>query len=119
VRRSRGYGVITKRVPGKKNPQGFFAHREMAKVVLGRDLHPDLETIEHACEIPWCINPWHLDMGSRADNTADMRARRSGKPRKTFRPLLDPALYYLDTLADRCFPRLRAELELDTADCPF
>ncbi len=112
----RGYGRIAIRRPERKSPQGYAAHRVMAEVVLGRSLHPDLETVEHACEIPWCVCYWHFSLVTRADNSADMRARVLGRPRKLFTPLVDPELYFCDPFT-RALPVLKADLV--GQDCPF
>ncbi len=87
----RGYGRITMWVDGKN--KSFAVHRVVAELVAGRKLHPDRETIEHCCEVPWCINPWHFGLGTRADNVSDAHARRWGRPRKQFTRLVDPATH--------------------------
>lgn len=71
-----GYGRLAIRKPGKANPTGVRAHRLMMQLTLGRDLHPDDETVEHECHCTSCINPDHLTLMTRAKNTAAMRARR-------------------------------------------
>lgn len=111
----RGYGRLTIRVPGKKNPQGFAVHRVMAELVLGRTICPVEETVEHRCEIPWCINYWHFALCSNRDNAADMRARITKGQRKLFKPLVDPALYYCDPF-ERSLPQLRAH---NVEEIPF
>jgi hypothetical protein len=110
-----GYGRCTVRVRGK--PQARPAHRVMAEVVLGRPLDPDLETLEHACGITWCINFLHLKIATRGDNTADAHARRAGKPRRVFKPLIDNDLYIIDRFI-RSLPTLRSSL-LENQECPF
>ena len=113
-----GYGRISIWRPEKKCMQGYAVHRIMAFLVLGRQLDPDLETLEHACEITWCINPLHLKIATRADNAADMRARVTGRhPRKVFKPLVDPELYVVDRFI-RSLPVLRSSL-LENSECPF
>lgn len=111
----RGYGRMSRRRPGKSSPQGYAAHRLMAECVVGRELDPDIETIEHRCEIPWCINYWHFSIVTRPANTADMRARWAGRPRKMFKPLVDPLLYDFDPL-ERALPTLKAAA---LEPCPF
>lgn len=111
----RGYGRLAMRRPGKPNPQGMAAHRVMAEVVTGRTLHPDDETIEHACGIPWCINYLHFELATRPENTANMQRTRSGRPRKVFQPLINQSLYSVDPL-ERSMPVLRSSL---SEECPF
>lgn len=91
------------------------AHRVMAELVVGRPLHPDRETIEHRCEIPWCINFLHFAIVSRADNTSDAQSKRSGKPRRIFLPLVDLDLYFVDRFI-RSLPVLKSDI---TEECPF
>lgn len=109
------YPYMSVRIDGKKNPQGFRAHRVMAEIVIGRPLDPTLETIEHACEIPWCINYWHFNLATNSENRRDAAARRAGKPRLDLKPLLDRELYIFD-IFNRSLPTLRSSL---TTECPF
>lgn len=111
----RGYGRFSVRVPGKPYPVTMSAHREMASLALGHPIDPDI-TIEHACTTPWCIHWLHFKTATRAENTADMRARRYGKPRKVFKALIDLNLYTFDPLI-RSLPVLRSSLI--EAECPF
>lgn len=109
----RGYPYITLRVANKPTPRGLRAHRVMAELVIGRALCPTEETIEHACSTSWCINPLHFQVARHADNTIDARARQLGRgTRLKFKPLIDPALYDVDTLM-RTMPKLKTE------GCPF
>ncbi len=36
--------------------------------------------IRHSCDVPRCVNPAHLSVGTDADNMADMRARDRSAP---------------------------------------
>jgi len=55
------------------NPDGYGrvgnskAHREMFKLVYG--YYP--KEVMHSCDVPACINPWHLAGGTHADNMHD------------------------------------------------
>ena len=109
------YPYISMRVPGKKNPQGFRAHRVMANLVVGRPLHSIEETIDHACLIPWCINWAHFCVATIGENSTDRHRRDAGKPRLDLKPLVDPKLYLIDPLV-RELPRLRASA---SQECPF
>ena len=79
----RGYGRCARRVPGRPHPVPFAAHRCMAEIVLGRTPTP-AETVDHACAIPWCINPYHLRLMSAGDNTSDARRRALGYERRSY-----------------------------------
>ena len=70
TRDSKGYGRLAMRKPGKKNPTGVRAHRAMMSHLMGRELHPDRETVEHKCFETSCINPDHLELMTRAQNSA-------------------------------------------------
>lgn len=107
-----GYGRIAMRVPGKPNPQGIAVHRLMAELVVGRKLCPSNETIEHLCEITWCINPMHFGICTAVENVSDMHARRNGRPRKKFRRLVDPATHSIPYL-------VRALPVPHSLTCPF
>ncbi len=111
----RCYPYVTVRVPGKKNPQGFRAHRVMAEIVVGRPLHPMRETIEHACAIPWCINYMHFRLATISENRLDAGLRRAGKPRLVLQPLVDEHLYDVDRFI-RSLPVLKSTL---SEECPF
>ena len=111
----KGYGRFSERMPGKTYPVTKSAHREMAGLALGKPLPIDI-TIEHACVTPWCVHWLHFQTATRAENSADARARRYGKPRKKFKPLIDPELYAFDPFI-RSLPVLRSTL-MEMA-CPF
>ena len=113
----RGYGRLTKRVPGRKHPVKVSAHREMAQIVaeivLGRPLTDD-ETVDHGCVNTGCIQYAHFRLASNADNVADMRARYTGKPRKPLPLLVDPEEWVIPDLI-RALPQRRGEEQ----PCPF
>lgn len=60
---SRGYGFI------KQNYQTRLAHR------VSYELHikkiPDGMLVCHRCDVPSCVNPWHLFLGTSIDNNQD------------------------------------------------
>ncbi len=109
----RGYGRLTKRIPGRPKPVKVMAHREMAEIVIERPLTDD-ETIDHGCVNTGCIHYLHFRLASNADNVADMRARYSGKPRKPLVPLIDLKLYAVDPFI-RALPCRRDQEQ----PCPF
>lgn len=66
-----GYGQIMGVVNGKRRP--VYAHRvswEMAFGPIPADLY-----VLHRCDVPLCVNPDHLFLGTQGDNLADARAK--------------------------------------------
>lgn len=47
------------------------AHRVALATHLGRPLRAD-EKVLHSCDVPACVNPDHLSVGSQAENLKDM-----------------------------------------------
>lgn len=69
MKNRKGYGRIgISRGVGMK-----LAHR------ISLELHgvrvPDEMCVLHTCDVPSCVNPTHLFLGTRADNNLDMRAK--------------------------------------------
>ena len=73
-----GYGTLT------VASQSRYAHRlayELAKGAIPKGLH-----VMHSCDNPACINPDHLEVGTRSKNMADCHARgRSRIPKPILR----------------------------------
>lgn len=103
------------RIPGRTVT--VQAHRLMAEIVRGRKLDPEAETLDHGCKRSICINPWHLRLATRAENTSDMQRRRAGRAPLEFVPLLDPALWSGRDSLVRVLPVLRSTLVEEP--CPF
>lgn len=70
---SRGYGVFW--VGGRK--RSAFAHRTAYEMTHGPI--PEGMVVMHSCDNPWCVNPAHLSVGSKKDNSQD--ALRKGRYR--------------------------------------
>jgi hypothetical protein len=65
-----GYGTISSvTVQGGK----IFAHRVSYRLFIGPI--PDDLFVLHRCDNPPCINPFHLFLGTLADNQADMKSK--------------------------------------------
>jgi DNA-binding Xre family transcriptional regulator len=73
ARRPLGYGALSV----------LHAHRVAYELVYGK-IPPDLIVL-HICDNPPCVNPAHLRVGTRSENTRDMYAkgRHGGRQRRT------------------------------------
>lgn len=67
----RGYGQFS------FNRRRISAHRYSYQLAHGK-IADDL-CVLHKCDVPHCVNPDHLFLGTRADNTADMEAKGRAK----------------------------------------
>lgn len=65
-----GYGTISASVDGKTH---IYAHRLAWEITNGPI--PSGLFVCHRCDVPTCVNPAHLFVGSAADNNADMHAK--------------------------------------------
>lgn len=85
-----GYGAVHRSSGSRK------AHRVAWELTKGPI--PDALCVMHTCDVPACVNPDHLRLGSYADNNADMaakgRARKIGRrgPRNNAAKLTEPAV---------------------------
>lgn len=64
----RGYGQIA-----VSHNQPAYAHR--VSWVLAHGSIPDNLSVLHRCDVPLCVNPFHLFLGTQSDNLADARAK--------------------------------------------
>jgi hypothetical protein len=68
-----GYGIL--RANGRKHAK---AHRVAWEYASGRPI-PDGMVVMHKCDVPCCVNPDHLQIGTQSENLRDMFAKRRGK----------------------------------------
>lgn len=64
-----GYGII-----GVRKRVNILAHR--ASWMLFRGEIPEGQNVLHRCDIPCCVNPDHLFLGTQVDNILDMMVKR-------------------------------------------
>ncbi len=64
TRTTAGYGWLI--VDGVQT----YAHR--LAIILRGEVIPGGHEVMHVCDNPWCVNPIHLLVGTRADNARDM-----------------------------------------------
>jgi hypothetical protein len=72
-------GVLNKKGYGRYYTRGkvFFAHRVSYELFKG-EIPPGLLVL-HRCDVPTCVNPNHLFVGTHSDNAKDAVAKgRSG-----------------------------------------
>lgn len=76
-----GYGLAYagKRPDGRRGSINQYAHRISYALSIGP--LPSGSVVMHSCDVPNCVNPAHLSLGSQAENIAD-RDRR-GRTKKT------------------------------------
>lgn len=77
--RDGGYGGI------KINRRVVRAHRVALEVFTGTPV-PDNLCVCHRCDVPACINPDHLFVGTASDNMRDMWSKGRGILRPEFKP---------------------------------
>ena len=68
TRSAQGYGFI--RVAGKN----LYAHRVSFEIQNRRKLGRE-NVVRHTCDVPSCVNPDHLRVGTQLENVADMWAK--------------------------------------------
>ena len=68
-----GYGMI--RDDKKMRTAHRVSYEEHSQTKIPSNL-----VVMHSCDTPHCINPQHLSLGTRKDNTQDMMRKGRGKP---------------------------------------
>lgn len=76
----RGYGMVNlgRDIRGKQFTT--YAHR-VAYVLAHGPIEPG-QVVMHACDVPACVNPAHLALGSQGDNIRDCFAKGRNPGRK-------------------------------------
>ena len=70
-----GYGRFNVRIDGRQ--RGILAHRASLAAHLGREL-TGAEEVMHSCDVPRCVNPDHLKIGTHRENMQDMMRKGRG-----------------------------------------
>ena len=91
-----GYGRYT--LEGKR----YAAHRLAYELATGKK--PLDKFVCHICDVPACVNPAHLFLGTQQDNLADMRT----KGREINPPLKRGEAHYIGKLSDEKVRAIRA-----------
>lgn len=71
----RGYPTLS--IGGKRTGKKWYAHRYVYQLCNGPI--PEGLCVLHSCDMPLCINPVHLRVGTKLDNARDMVERRRQK----------------------------------------
>lgn len=71
-----GYGTL------RSDGRSLLAHRAAWEAAFGTP--PADKYVLHKCDVPWCVNPAHLYIGTQFDNMGDaVRRRRHSNSKKT------------------------------------
>ena len=73
---SSGYGIV----PPTGTRKRMMAHRYSYLYTHGGDITPG-EEIRHKCDVRACVNPDHLEVGTKTENMRDMISRGRGANR--------------------------------------
>ncbi len=72
-----GYGRVEFKVGGER--RSSVAHRVSYSIFVGPI--PNRMDVLHSCDVPCCVNPWHLRVGTDLDNMRDASTRGGLKAR--------------------------------------
>jgi hypothetical protein len=94
-RNNKGYGMIGDAAGGHRY-RHQLAHRIAYELTVG--VIPDGKNVLHHCDVPLCVNPAHLYIGTQKENVRDMitRGRRKEYDRRGER---NPATQLTDVQA--------------------
>lgn len=85
---SKGYGRLVVESAGRTQVQRILAHRFSYELHIGPI--PDGFKVLHRCDIPLCVHPNDLFLGTIRDNALDMSAKHRGhRPRRFSREQAD------------------------------
>lgn len=62
------------RLKGEGGKSNVLAHRVAYELHHGLTVPPDVQVL-HTCDVPHCVNPAHLFLGTQPDNVADMHMK--------------------------------------------
>lgn len=68
-----GHGAVAYRPEGQSRQVHVYAHRFSWTLTHGPI--PDNLSVLHACDVPACVNPNHLFLGTQSDNLTDARQK--------------------------------------------
>lgn len=71
-----GYVLLRRHIRSKKIHDSYLAHR--LSYALYKGYVPDGMQVLHTCDVPPCINPDHLFLGTITDNMRDMSNKKRG-----------------------------------------
>lgn len=77
-----GYGQIR---TGKGKGYIVMAHRLAYELYRG-EIPEGLQVLHTVCDLPSCVNPWHMTLGTQKDNQTEMSLKGRGRKSEHGRP---------------------------------